>query len=76
MASSLHAKSCRRKTGFKVIDDLGMFTGTGGAVARKFAKEGFAVGLVSRSSKSSQPAYDQITSDGGKALIVTADTGM
>ena len=51
------------------------FTGLGGAVARRFAREGFSVALISRSPKSSQETYDRITADGGRAHIVVADTG-
>ena len=44
-------------------------------MAKRFAAGGYSVALVSRKAESSQPTYDEIIADGGKALIVTADTG-
>jgi NAD(P)-dependent dehydrogenase (short-subunit alcohol dehydrogenase family) len=51
----------------------GVGPGTGAALARAFAKEGYAVGLLSRRAESSQPVADEIVGAGGQALAVQAD---
>jgi NAD(P)-dependent dehydrogenase (short-subunit alcohol dehydrogenase family) len=51
----------------------GVGPGTGAALARAFAKEGYAVGLLSRRRESSDPVAEDIRSAGGKALAVQAD---
>lgn len=51
----------------------GVGPGTGSALARAFAREGYAVGLLSRRAESSEPVAKEITNSGGKALIVPAD---
>src|SRR5262245_59438400 len=51
----------------------GVGPGTGSALARAFAKEGYAVGLLSRRAESSDPVAKEITDSGGKAIAVPAD---
>lgn len=51
----------------------GVGPGTGAALARAFAKEGYAVGLLSRHAESSQPVVDEIRARGGTVLAVCAD---
>ena len=51
----------------------GVGPGTGAALARAFAKQGYAVGLLSRRRESSDPVAEDIRSAGGKALAVQAD---
>lgn len=51
----------------------GVGPGTGAALARAFAKEGYAVGLLSRHAESSVPVADEIQARGGKALVVPCD---
>ena len=51
----------------------GVGPGTGAALARAFAKEGYAVGLLSRHRESSDPVAEEIHNGGGKALAVQAD---
>jgi NAD(P)-dependent dehydrogenase (short-subunit alcohol dehydrogenase family) len=51
----------------------GVGPGTGAALARAFAKEGYAMGLLSRRSESSEPVAEEIRTAGGKALAVQAD---
>jgi NAD(P)-dependent dehydrogenase (short-subunit alcohol dehydrogenase family) len=51
----------------------GVGPGTGAALARAFAKEGYAVGLLSRHTESSQPVAEEIRASGGNALPVQAD---
>jgi NAD(P)-dependent dehydrogenase (short-subunit alcohol dehydrogenase family) len=51
----------------------GVGPGTGAALARAFAKEGYAVGLLSRRRESSDPVADEIRAGGGSALAVQAD---
>ena len=51
----------------------GVGPGTGAALARAFAKEGYGVGLLSRHKESSEPVADEIRGVGGKALAVQAD---
>ena len=51
----------------------GVGPGTGGALARAFAREGYAVGLLSRRAESSDPIAAEISRAGGQALVVPAD---
>jgi NAD(P)-dependent dehydrogenase (short-subunit alcohol dehydrogenase family) len=51
----------------------GVGPGTGAALARAFAKEGYAVGLLSRRADSSEPVAEEIRTRGGKALVVPTD---
>ena len=51
----------------------GVGPGTGAALARAFAKEGYAMGLLSRRNESSEPVAEEIRAAGGKALAVQAD---
>jgi NAD(P)-dependent dehydrogenase (short-subunit alcohol dehydrogenase family) len=51
----------------------GVGPGTGAALARAFAKEGYAVGLLSRHAESSEPVVKEIVDSGGKALAVPTD---
>ena len=51
----------------------GVGPGTGGALARAFAKEDYAVGLLSRRAESSTPIADEIRARGGKVLSVPCD---
>ena len=52
---------------------LGVGPGLGAAVARRFAREGFAVALMARSEESVAGARSGIEEMGGTALPVTAD---
>ena len=58
------------------VSQVNVYAGLGGAVAKRFAKGGFSVALVSRRAESAQQALDQIKSDGGEAEIILADTGL
>ena len=51
----------------------GVGPGTGAALARAFAKEGYAIGLLSRHAESSNPVALEIRARGGKALVVPTD---
>ncbi len=51
----------------------GVGPGTGAALARAFAKEGYAVGLLSRRAESSEPVATEIAGAGGKAIFVPTD---
>lgn len=51
----------------------GVGPGTGAALARAFAKEGYAVGLLSRHAESSRPVAEEIRNSGGTALPVQTD---
>ena len=51
----------------------GVGPGTGAALARALAKEGYAVGLLSRHAESSEPVAKEIIDSGGKALAVPTD---
>ena len=51
----------------------GVGPGTGAALARAFAKEGYVVGLISRRVESSEPVAKEIATLGGKAVVVPAD---
>lgn len=52
---------------------VGVGPGLGGSVAERFAREGFAVGLVARSERSLAPAARAILEAGGTVLEQTAD---
>jgi len=57
----------------KVAAVLGVGPGLGTAIARRFAKEGFAVALMSRREESAAEARREIEDAGGAALIVSTD---
>ena len=52
---------------------LGVGPGLGAAVARRFAREGFAVGLMARGEESLAAAREEVEGAGGTALAVAAD---
>jgi NAD(P)-dependent dehydrogenase (short-subunit alcohol dehydrogenase family) len=52
---------------------LGVGPGLGAAVARRFARGGYAVALLARTAEALGDVEKQITSAGGKALAVGAD---
>jgi NAD(P)-dependent dehydrogenase (short-subunit alcohol dehydrogenase family) len=52
---------------------LGVGPGLGTAIAGRFAREGYAVGLMARSEGSMSEAREEIGGAGGEALAVTAD---
>jgi NAD(P)-dependent dehydrogenase (short-subunit alcohol dehydrogenase family) len=51
----------------------GVGPGTGAALGRAFARQGYGVGLLSRRAESSNPVAEEILSSGGKALAVQTD---
>ena len=57
----------------KVAAILGVGPGLGAAVARRFAREGFAVALMSRNEESVAGVREEIEGEGGAALPITAD---
>ncbi len=57
----------------KVAAVLGVGPGLGAMVARRFAREGFAVGLMARREESLAAAREEVEASGGTALTVTAD---
>jgi NAD(P)-dependent dehydrogenase (short-subunit alcohol dehydrogenase family) len=57
----------------KVAAILGVGPGLGSAVARRFAREGFAVALMARREESVAGVREEIEGDGGTALPVTTD---
>jgi NAD(P)-dependent dehydrogenase (short-subunit alcohol dehydrogenase family) len=57
----------------KVVAVLGVGPGLGAAVARRFAREGFAVGLMARGEESLAAVREDVEGSGGTALSVTAD---
>ncbi|MDP8953159.1 MAG: SDR family NAD(P)-dependent oxidoreductase [Actinomycetota bacterium] len=52
---------------------FGVGPGLGTAVAKRFAREGFALGLMARSEESLSAAREAVEGAGGKALAVAAD---
>ena len=58
----------------KVAAVLGVGPGLGAAVARRFAREGFAVALMARTEGSVAGVREEIEDSGGKAFAITADT--
>jgi NAD(P)-dependent dehydrogenase (short-subunit alcohol dehydrogenase family) len=57
----------------KVAVVLGVGPGLGAMVARRFAREGFAVGLMARREESLAAAREEVEALGETALAVTAD---
>lgn len=61
----------------KTLDDselpVGVRWGVGGAVAQKFAKEGFFVVLTTRTDSNAAPLADAIRQQGGDCMIVELD---
>jgi len=57
----------------KVAVVLGVGPGLGAAVAHRFAREGFVVGLMARSSEQLTQIQSEIEQSGGKALSVSVD---
>lgn len=51
----------------------GVGPGLGAALARALAREGYAVGLLSRKPDSSEPVAEEIQSSGGRAMVLPAD---
>ena len=51
----------------------GVGPGTGAALSRAFAHEGYALGLLSRHRESSEPVAEEIRASGGKALTIETD---
>jgi NAD(P)-dependent dehydrogenase (short-subunit alcohol dehydrogenase family) len=52
---------------------VGASRGTGAAVARRFAREGFVVAVTGRSAGSVQAVADEIKADGGRAIEAVGD---
>lgn len=59
----------------KVAVVVGVGPGLGGHVARRFAKEGFAVALLSRTKAKLSPVEDAIKQEGGRAISIQCDAG-
>jgi NAD(P)-dependent dehydrogenase (short-subunit alcohol dehydrogenase family) len=59
----------------KVAVVVGVGPGLGAAVAGRFAREGYALGLMARTAESAAPVRAAIEERGGKALAVSADAG-
>ena len=57
----------------KVVVVLGVGPGLGVAVARRFASEGFAIGLMARGKESLSVAREEVEGAGGTAFAVQAD---
>jgi NAD(P)-dependent dehydrogenase (short-subunit alcohol dehydrogenase family) len=57
----------------KVAVVLGVGPGLGATVARRFAREGFAVGLMARGEESLAAAREEVEGSGGTALAAAAD---
>ena len=57
----------------KVAVILGVGPGLGSAVARRFAHEGFEVGMMARSEESLSATQEEVESAGGQTLAVRAD---
>ncbi len=57
----------------RVAAVLGVGPGLGAAIAGRFAREGYAVGLIARKEESVSAAREEIEGAGGRALAVSAD---
>lgn len=59
--------------GDKIIAVMGVGPGLGAAIARRFAREGFAAAIMARHASTLEPVREQIEGDGGRVLAVEAD---
>lgn len=59
----------------KVFAIVGMGDGNGLAISRRFAKEGFAIGMISRNESKLQGFKDTLQAEGYEAHYFTADAG-
>jgi NAD(P)-dependent dehydrogenase (short-subunit alcohol dehydrogenase family) len=57
----------------KIAVVLGIGPALGASVARRFAREGYAVGLMARRSEELRPVAEAIEAAGGRALPIPAD---
>ena len=57
----------------RVAAILGVGPGLGASIARRFAREGFAVGLMARREESISGVYQEIEGEGGTVLAVETD---
>lgn len=57
----------------KVATVVGVGPGLGVAISRRFAREGFAIGLLARSEESLSAAREEVEDAGGEVLAVQAD---
>jgi len=57
----------------KVAVVMGVGPGLGAAVARRFSREGFALGLMARREEELEPIQAEIREDGGMASPISAD---
>ncbi|HVY60297.1 MAG TPA: SDR family NAD(P)-dependent oxidoreductase, partial [Planctomycetota bacterium] len=57
----------------RVIAVLGSGPGLGAAIARRFAREGFAVALMARREEALRPIQAEIEGAGGRAIALAAD---
>ena len=57
----------------KVVAILGVGPGLGAAIARRFSREGFTVGLMARRKESLSGVREEVEGAGGTALAVEAD---
>lgn len=62
-----------RMNSSKVAAVLGVGPGLGSALARKFAKEGYTVVIMSRRMENLTPVKTEIEQNGGKVLPITVD---
>jgi NAD(P)-dependent dehydrogenase (short-subunit alcohol dehydrogenase family) len=60
-------------TDSKVVAVVGVGPATGGAVATRFAREGYSVALMARRQETLSPVEAEITGAGGKALALPTD---
>lgn len=59
----------------KVAAVFGVGPGLGASVARRFAREGYAVALLARGEASLREVHEDITRNGGRAGVFSADAG-
>ena len=57
----------------KVIVVVGVGPGLGASIARRFAREGYAVGLMSRTEASLEPVRSELDSSGARVMTVPID---
>ena len=70
--SATHTGSANSRNIVWVIG-VGASRGTGAAVARRFAREGFTVAVTGRSAENLQAVADEIKAEGGHAIEAVGD---
>ena len=71
--SATQAESVNSRNAIVWVIGVGASCGTGAAVARRFAREGFTVAVTGRSAENLRAVADEIKAEGGHAIEAVGD---